>query len=213
MKPRIYKPLKDNLITQNFGEDNVCIKPDGTIFPRLAPTCYGDSISLYKKFGLKGHNGIDFAAKDWETVFSSFEGIVTEVCTERERGLGVGITSVDKYEIAGGNYKIKIRYWHLAGMNVKLGDRVRVADILGWADNTGYSTGTHLHFEIKPVDDNENNVLQNNGYYGAVDPLPYLQLVSAYEISGVLYKIRILLANILTNVSDHLIKIQDAYTK
>jgi hypothetical protein len=69
--------------------------------------------------------------------------------------------------------------------NVKLGDYVRKGDFIGLADNTGFSSGDHVHFELKPVsfttpvnktkDSDLTNTLQTNGYYGAVDPYPYLE--------------------------------------
>ena len=40
------------------------------------------------------------------------------------------------------------------------------------------STGDHLHYELKPIRFNSDgtywNVLQDNGTYGAIDPLPYM---------------------------------------
>ena len=49
--------------------------------------------------------------------------------------------------------------------------------------NTGHSTGSHLHFGLKPVAKGENwgtyyNVKQKNGYNGAINPEPYLPKLS-----------------------------------
>lgn len=56
------------------------------------------------------------------------------------------------------------RYYHMAygTVVVKTGDRVKKGDILGYTGATGWVTGTHVHFEIK-----ENEINQ--------DPLPYLE--------------------------------------
>ena len=211
---KLYHPVESKFIRQGFGENWVCIKPDGTVFARTTPTCPAGSESIYKNFGMLGHNGLDYACWDWETVFCACEGVVTEVSTDRTSGLGITVVSKDKYEVSGGNYKVKTRYWHLAGMNVKAGDTVRVSDIMGWADNSGYSTGTHLHFDLKPVDDNGNNIFPSNGYLGAIDPVPYLQPYSAYQISGVIWKLRLAMSGILSSVADALInQTKDAYNK
>lgn len=56
--------------------------------------------------------------------------------------------------------------------------KISNGDLIGYADNTGASTGDHLHFALKPCAKGEDwgtfyNVLQNNGYGGAIDPTPY----------------------------------------
>lgn len=207
----LYRPLKIQLIiSQNFTENNACIKNDGTgnIIPRITATCPTGYQSVYKYFGMAGHNGLDFPAKDWTPIYASLEGIVTELETERERGLGIGIVSEQEYEWsdafsnAQGINQLKVRYWHLAGMNVKLGDKVKTGQLIGWADNTGYSTGSHLHFEVKPVKDGQ-NVLQNNKMFGAIDPLPLMILdISAFEKNDILAKIRLQLADIASQIQD-----------
>ena len=41
------------------------------------------------------------------------------------------------------------RYAHLQQLNVSVNDRVDKGDIIGLGDDTGQSTGPHLHFEVK----------------------------------------------------------------
>lgn len=201
------------MISQNFGENNACIKLDGTgnIIPRTKANCPVSYISVYYYFGMSGHNGLDFPAKDWESVYATLEGIVTELETEPARGLGIGIVSEQEYDWDDafsnkkGTNQIKHRYWHLAGMNVKLGDKVKVGQVIGWADNTGLSTGSHLHYEIKPVKDGVNTI-QNNKMLGAIDPLPYLQDVSAFEKQDFMAKIFLQLADLSAQIQDLLLR-------
>jgi murein DD-endopeptidase MepM/ murein hydrolase activator NlpD len=43
-------------------------------------------------------------------------------------------------------------YGHLAGYNVASGDYVRSGTIIGYMGSTGFSTGPHLHFEVRHYD-------------------------------------------------------------
>ena len=79
-------------------------------------------------------------------------------------------------------------YWHLKPNTfaVKAGQKVKTGDILARADNTGLSTGTHLHWGLKPVYKGEEdwnwwNVEQENGYKGSIDPAPYLNGIYAED--------------------------------
>ena len=63
-------------------------------------------------------------------------------------------------------------------MLVIAGQAVKTGDLIALADNTGLSTGEHLHFGIKPMYRGEKdwewwNVEQNNGFKGSIDPAPY----------------------------------------
>jgi hypothetical protein len=52
-------------------------------------------------------------------------------------------------------------YGHMMDIKVKVGAEVKAGDVIGRSDNTGFSTGPHLHFELR-----KNSV--------AVDPAPLL---------------------------------------
>lgn len=70
--------------------------------------------------------------------------------------------------------------WHLKkdSLTVTGSQQVLKGDKIGEADNTGASTGSHLHFGLKPIAKGENdwtwyNTESSNLYNGAIDPLPY----------------------------------------
>jgi hypothetical protein len=170
MRLTLSYPMKPYVKTQGFGEDSACYNSTTkkVVGKPLGGVCPAGFVSLYAYSGLKGHNGIDQWAPSGAEVRASLEGIVDEIETEPSRGLGVGVVSQNKYETLEGEYNIKLRYWHLKGINVTKGQVIKVGDLLGWEDNTGYSSGDHLHQEGKQVA-NGMNVFQNNGYYGAFD--------------------------------------------
>ena len=209
MRPVFKKPLARIILNQSFGEDRACITTEGRVIPRTEATCPVGSKSLYTSMGMKAHNGLDLglAYGRGENVYAIIEGVVTFIETERERGIGIDIVSVEKYTFAdhvggiegvGGEHHIKHRYWHLLEPLVKVGDFVKAGQVIGRADNTGLSSGDHLHLEVKPVEKNMNNqwynVFQENMYYGAVDPFIYFEpnSLSTSEAEDLLAKFRAL---------------------
>lgn len=194
----LYQPVKNFWVTQKFGADDVCVssKDGKTTVGKVNGYCPVGYESLYKKLGLRGHSGLDITAPTGTYLYASQDGFVEEVQTEVERGLGVGIITNEKFfcQETGHKEYFKIRYWHLQSILVKKGQEVKVGDVIGLADNTGYSSGSHLHFEIKPVRQEPNqpwrNVLADNGFFGSVNPQPYLENVFALDYAGMYKKFR-----------------------
>jgi len=180
MKLILKPPLKELKLTQGFGFNGLCYHPQTKEVkgkPLKGCSVQGAGfISLYDEYcGMKGHNGLDYATKMGEPVYASHEGEITHIEREKDRGYGVEIMSEYKYELEGGNYRIKTRYWHLLGWAVKEGDKVKAGDLIGVADTTGIASGCHLHFECKPILADGTNAFQNNGFYGAINPEPFLE--------------------------------------
>src|SRR3990167_3745694 len=140
---------------------------------------FGNVMPYYTSVGLKGHNGIDFYAMNSMPVFATHDGVVTFAGEEgKNGGWGIVIRTTEKFD---DNYYKSI-YWHLlpAGLKVTGGQKVKAGDIIALSNNSGYSSGPHLHFALKPIAKGENdwdwnNSRQNNGYFGAVDPYPFFE--------------------------------------
>lgn len=169
MPKLFYWPIWPIHINQHFGENKICIDIatnknvigcDG----KNPPPGYQSVYSM-----MQGHNGLDLMARGWQNCYAAREGTVIEKETEPERGLGIGILHGPYF----GRY-FKTRYWHLAGIEVNIGDKVRTGELIGFCDNTGYSSGNHLHFEVKETDALGNTINHDNGYFGAINPYPMM---------------------------------------
>ena len=101
----------------------------------------GEITSYYGPRWGSWHNGIDIAGSIGTPVKAADSGMVTYVGWNGNYGKMV--------QIDHGGGKLVTLYAHLSGYNVTLGQQVNKGDIIGYVGNTGYSTGPHLHFEIR----------------------------------------------------------------
>lgn len=92
-------------------------------------------ISGVKKF----HSGIDIAASTGTGVYAYASGTVIAVSQDNTLG---------KYIAIDHGNGLVTRYLHLSKQSVSKGDKVQTGDRIGSVGNTGYSTGSHLHFEV-----------------------------------------------------------------
>lgn len=154
---RLYYPCRPFFVNQKFGANIPCVKDFGLPTQNIVGVATSDTVcpvgyeKLYPKFGMTGHNGLDLSAGE-QNVYAACDGVVVEKQTVPARGLGLGILTNESYDFGlQGTHFIKLRYWHLKSFNCEAGDSVRVGDLIGTSDNTGYSGGNHLHFEGQPM--------------------------------------------------------------
>ena len=93
-----------------------------------------------KTGGSRMHNGTDFAAATGTDIFATADGVVTHA------GWQSGFGRLVKIKHAFG---IETLYAHNTKINVKVGQRVSRGDHIADMGNTGRSTGTHLHYEVR----------------------------------------------------------------
>ena len=91
------------------------------------------------------HNGIDFANPSGTPVLATESGYVR---------LSEPIAITGNTIFIDHGIGIFSQYYHLASMDVEVGDFVEKGDIIGTVGSTGFSTGPHLHFSM-----------YNNGVY------------------------------------------------
>lgn len=104
------------------------------------------------------HKGVDLSGTD-KTLVAPCDGVI---------GSSTIITDKSNLTWQWGNYiridtadGLKIFMCHMASRKVKVGQKVKAGDVVGIEGNTGYSFGSHCHFEVR-----------KNGV--SVDPTPYL---------------------------------------
>ncbi len=93
--------------------------------------------------GIHGYNGVDLAGSSGSTIRAAAAGQVLVARTSGWNG-GYGLYVVIKH----GN-GTQTLYAHLSSVSVAAGDSVAAGQTIGGMGNTGRSTGTHLHFEVR----------------------------------------------------------------
>ena len=87
------------------------------------------------------HQGTDIDLETGDPIYATFDGRV-RVTTYIARGYGHLI-------IIRHDNGLETFYAHLSEINVKPGDWVTAGQLIGKGGNTGRSTGSHLHYEIR----------------------------------------------------------------
>ncbi|MEP7166414.1 MAG: M23 family metallopeptidase [Candidatus Woesebacteria bacterium] len=98
---------------------------------------FGDSDLPYQPF----HTGIDIAGKEGDPIHAFFKGTV--ISTD-EIGWGYGTHVIIDH---GDN--LSSLYAHLQTISASKGQEVSAGQIIGTRGSSGWSTGPHLHFEIR----------------------------------------------------------------
>ena len=131
---RLSWPMTGFAVTQGFGPTSFGLEPP------LGP---------YKHF----HTGIDLSAAPGTAIRAAADGIVVAV--------GHGASGYGNYVIIAHGGGVATLYGHLLQTSVSTGQKVVRGQLVGLEGSTGYSTGPHLHFELR--------VNQQ-----VTDPMPYL---------------------------------------
>jgi murein DD-endopeptidase MepM/ murein hydrolase activator NlpD len=122
-------PMPEGVITQGFGPSALAGEPAFAGFAHF-------------------HTGIDVAGREGAPVVAADDGQVVLAAT--------GSSGYGNYVVLGHGNGVTTLYGHLSQILVRQGQRVRQGDAIGLEGSTGYSTGPHVHFEVRvngvPVD-------------------------------------------------------------
>jgi len=175
------KRFIDKIINDGDGKENTPETPEA---PETLPRVYtplpfdgnfhltqafGENPSMYRRFKLPGHNGLDWGMPEGQKIMAVDEGFVMSI-EERPQGFGRYVKIQHEWG--------QSLYAHLSEFKVVLNQPVQQGDVIALSGNTGNSTGPHLHFgmRIKPYS-------KVDGWYGYTNPQRYLQWPAAGQPS------------------------------
>lgn len=150
--------------------------------PAIMPISNKDLIRTASGFGLrihpiykitKFHAGMDFTAPLGTDIYSTGNGTISAVNSSK-RGLGNHI-------IIDHGFGLTSIYAHLDRFNVRVGQKVKRGDVIGFVGNTGTSVAAHLHYEIKL---NGVNVDPVNYYFNDLSPAEYERMIEIASKTG-----------------------------
>lgn len=146
------------------------------VYPVSGPITqnFGENPSFYTQWGFPGHNGVDFGIPNGTPVLAAAKGTVDKVSFE-DGGYGNYV----KLKHLDGSTTFYTYYAHLMQASVAAAQNVEAGAVIGYSNNTGASTGPHLHFGLRSSS-------QTGAYKGYMDPLPYLtgQAVASVGMPG-----------------------------
>lgn len=133
-----FQQIADSL---NLSIDELCDYP--VIFPIKKPRRISSGFGMryhpiYKV--RKFHTGIDISGTKGTPVYATGNGVVTR------KGYCSGYGYFIEIEHASG---FRSFYTHLSKTMVSIGDTVSIATQIACVGNSGISTGSHLHYEIR----------------------------------------------------------------
>lgn len=142
MVSQVYNPLANMQITSAFGPRKAFATSQGTANPN--------------------HSGVDLRADTGTKVYSPVSGTVTKVVN--------GTTGFGKYVDVKTEEGYTLRFAHLSGAKVAVGQKVSAGQVLALSGASGNVTGAHLHFGVYDT------------AMKAIDPLAWLE--AAKEAAG-----------------------------
>lgn len=145
---KLIHPVKKVFITQGFGAN-----PD-----------------VYKRFGYKGHNGVDYRAF-LPSGERTTEGGKSEVFAPHS-----GRVIENGWDPDGYGWYVKIEndkegsiLAHFSQKGPEVGTELKQGDFVSYQGTTGFSSGIHLHWGYYRIPRD-----RQNGYGGMIDQIPFI---------------------------------------
>ena len=108
---------------------------------------YMGKFQVTQEFKGQEHDGLDLVGLDSKEIHSTLNGPVHYAGWENPENHSQGFGQFVCIKSTDGKFYY---FGHLLEIKVKAGDTVKITDVIGVEGNTGYSTGSHCHYCIRP---------------------------------------------------------------
>lgn len=138
---------------------------------RYVSSLYG--MRMHPKYGSwRMHEGVDLSAPKGTPVYATGNAVVMRAGWRPGYGYLIELNH---------GFGYKTRYGHLSKMYVKAGDSVTRGQVIADVGNTGVSSGSHLHYEVRFRDHTVNPIHYFNK---DMSPEAYVNLMQQLEVSN-----------------------------
>ncbi|MDA9564062.1 M23 family metallopeptidase [Flavobacteriales bacterium] len=176
--------LEKQLYVQSKSFDevyNMAIQKEKMLasIPAVQPVANKDLKRMASGFGRRIHPvyktemmhwGMDFSAPVGTEIYATGNGVIKKA--KYQKGYG-------KHIVIDHGYGYETYYAHMSQFKVRVGQKIKRGEIIGYVGNTGTSTAPHLHYEVHKNGTRLNPV---NFYFNDLSPEEYdkmLELSSA----------------------------------
>ena len=121
------------------------------------------------------HTGIDLTAHQGTPVYATADGRVTTA------GRGEGTSGYGICIVIDHGYGYQTLYGHLSKVAVKVGQKVKRGEMIGYVGRTGLAQGNHLHYEVIQYGNKVNPVYF---FFNDLTPAEYEEVIEAANRDG-----------------------------
>lgn len=138
---------------EKLAEEVISNKDTSLNFSWPAPGCYNVTSGVGERWGSQ-HNGMDIAGSKGSSIVAAEDGqvlIASDSCPHnygKNESCGCG-HGYGNYVLVQHTNGFATLYGHMTSINVNVGDTIKKGQKIGTMGSTGFSTGNHLHFEVR----------------------------------------------------------------
>lgn len=118
------------------------LKKSEPVKPKEILSPYKGRFRVSQEFKGKAHQGLDLVGIDSKDLYATTDGVVEVAGNNDPNGFGIYVRILAP---DGSRYY----YGHMSSVAVRVCDKVKVGDFLGVQGNSGFSSGSHCHYEVR----------------------------------------------------------------